>query len=79
MPTIKQRCGVYPKEQLVEAVRAVQEGKMTSVQAAEAYNVPQGTIRSHTNDQYLRIGAGRSSYLDSEQEAYLVELIKSLE
>lgn len=79
MPTIKQRRGAYPKEQLIEAVRAVQEGKMTSVQAAETYQVPQGTIRSHTNDQFLRIGSGRSFYLDAEQEAYLVELLKSLE
>ena len=46
----------------IEAVRDVQEGKTTSVQAAETYKVLQGTIRSHTNDQFLRIGVGRSSY-----------------
>jgi transposase-like protein len=79
MSTNKRTRSKYPKEKLQEAARAVIEGSMTSVTAAETYGIPQSTIRSHVNHPTKRIGAGRSSYLDQEKERHLVELIKSLE
>ncbi|CAM4850469.1 unnamed protein product [Rotaria magnacalcarata] len=79
MSAIKRRRGLYSKQQLIDAVRAVKEGEMTSVKAADEYKVPAGTIRFHVNNDSLRIGGGRSFYLSSKQEDYLVELIKSFE
>jgi transposase-like protein len=69
----------YPKEKLQNAIRAVAEGTLTSVKASEFYGVPQSTIRSHVNHPSLRLGAGRSSHLNVEEENHLVDLIKSLE
>ena len=80
MSTIKRRRrGLYSKEQLIEAVRAIQGKKMTSVKAAQVYQVPESTIRCHTSNSSLRFGAGRSFYLSNKQENYLIELIKSFE
>ena len=75
----KRRRGNYPKEKLQNAIRAVTEGSLTSVKASEFYGVPQSTIRSHVNHPSLRIGAGRSSHLNTDEENHLVDLIKSLE
>ena len=74
----KRRRSVYPKDKLVNAIRAVANKKMTSLQASRLYGVPSSTIRSHLSDQTLRIGAGRPCYLTKKKEAYLVEVIKSL-
>ena len=69
--------GVYDEQKLVDAVREVKSGKMTSIEASKSYKVPGSTIRSHVVKASLKIGAGRHSYLNLEQETYLVELIKS--
>lgn len=79
MSPIKRRRALYSKEQLVEAIRAVKDGKMTSVKAAEHYKVLSSTIRCHVNEYSSRIGGGTSSYLNPKQEEYLVEAMKSLE
>ncbi|CAF3636594.1 unnamed protein product [Rotaria sp. Silwood1] len=78
MDAIKHR-GLYPKENLLEAIRLAKEKQMTSVEASEYYHVPQSTIRSHISNDLLRVDAGRPFYLSSKQEPYLVELIKSLD
>lgn len=78
MPGAPRHRGNYPKGRLEEAIRMVQDGQMTSIKASEVYKVPQGTIRSHTSNPSLKIGAGRMSYLNGEEESRLVELIKSL-
>lgn len=77
MSAIKPRRGLYDKEQLIAAVRAVRKKQMTSVKASKVYKVPESTIRSYTTKPGLRYGAGRSFYLTHNQEHYLVELIKS--
>jgi transposase-like protein len=69
----------YPKEKLQEALQAVIEGRMTSVKAAELYQIPQSTIRSHVNKPTMRVGGGRRFYLDQLKELHLVEMIKALE
>ena len=74
----KRRRSGYSTEQLIDAVKAVKEGKMTSIKAAEVYHIPESTIRSHTSNPSLRIGAGRSYYLSEKKEYYLVDLLKSL-
>ena len=79
MFTTKQRRGVYPKEQLVNAIRAVSSGKMTSFKASALYKVPSSTIRCHVNGYTRRIGAGALFYLTEKQEDFLVKLIKSFE
>ncbi|CAF1528476.1 unnamed protein product, partial [Rotaria sordida] len=71
--------GLYAKEKVINAVRAVKDGKMTSVEASKFYKVPSSTIRCHVNGYSARIGAGASFYLSKKQEDYLVELIKSFE
>ena len=78
MSSVKRRRGLYDKEQLISAIRAVEEKKMTSTKAAKVYGVPSSTIRSHLNNSTLCIGAGRPFYLNKKKESYLVELIKSL-
>ena len=78
MSSTKRRRSGYSKEQLIDVVKAVKEGKMTSVEAAEVYHIPESTIRSQTSNPSLRIGAGRSYYLSEEKEGYLVDLLKSL-
>ena len=50
----KRRRSLYCKSQLAEAVRAVNQHELTSVES---------TIRFHKCNPLLRIGAGRSSYL----------------
>ncbi|CAF1542211.1 unnamed protein product [Rotaria sordida] len=69
----------YDKQQLINAVRAVTDNRMSSVKASHDYHVPQSIIRTHVRNTSLRIGAGRKFYLSSKQERYLVELIKALE
>ncbi|CAF1500875.1 unnamed protein product, partial [Adineta steineri] len=71
--------GLYLKQKLVNAVTAVLDDEMTSVFAQTEYGVPQSTIRMHVNNVSLGIGGGRRSYLNNQQEGYLVDLIKSLE
>ena len=70
---------LYDEQKLIDAVDAVKSHKMTSVEASKVYQVPASTIRSHTTKASMRFGAGRRFYLDSKQECYLVELIKSFE
>ncbi|UJR24374.1 hypothetical protein I4U23_005751 [Adineta vaga] len=79
MSFVKKQRGLYLKEKLEEAIRDVKEGRMTSADASREHNVPSSTIRCHVNGISPRIGAGRSSYINSEQEKYLVEMIKYLE
>ncbi|CAF1529284.1 unnamed protein product, partial [Adineta steineri] len=67
--------GLYLKQKLVNAVTAVLDGEMTSVFAQTSYGVPQSTIRMHVNNVSLGIGGGRRSYLNKQQEGYLVDLI----
>ena len=69
---------LYDKQKLIDAILEVKSGKMTSIEASKSYKVPGSTIRSHVFKASLKIGAGPRSYLNLEQEAYLVELIKSL-
>jgi hypothetical protein len=78
MSPMKKRRGVYPKENLVKAVRDVEEGRMSSIEAADHYKVPSSTIRCHVNKYSSRVGAGPSFHLNPKQEEYLVEVIKSL-
>jgi DNA-binding transcriptional ArsR family regulator len=79
MAETKRRRGNYLKQKLQQAIAAVIGETMTSVKASEVFDVPQSTIRSHLNKPSTRIGAGRSQYLNKEEEAHLVELMKSLE
>ena len=79
MSLVKRRRSLYLKEQLMNAVRDVKQGTMTSLEAAEHYKVPSSTIRCHANEYSSRVGAGPSFYLNVQQEKYLVEAIKSLE
>lgn len=79
MTPIKRSRGGYAKEQLLDAIAAVRDGKMNSVKAAEFYKVPQSTIRSHISNENLRVGAGRKRYLTDKQEGYLVDLLQSLD
>ncbi|CAF4175096.1 unnamed protein product, partial [Adineta steineri] len=67
--------GLYLKQKLVNAVTAVLDDEMTSVFAQTEYGVPQSTIRMHVNNVSLGIGGGRRSYLNNQQEGYLVDLI----
>ncbi|CAF0964997.1 unnamed protein product, partial [Didymodactylos carnosus] len=69
----------YTINELKQAVEAVREGRMNSKEAGLKFNVPDSTIRHHTNNHYSKIGAGRKTYLSREQEEYLISLIKSLE
>jgi hypothetical protein len=69
----------YDKQQLITAVRAVADNRMSSVKASRLYHIPESTIRSHVRYPLLHVGAGRKFYLSSKQERYLVELIKALE
>jgi hypothetical protein len=68
MSSLKLRRGLYDKEQLISAIRAVKDKKMTSIKAAEVFGVPSSTIRSHLNDSSLRIGAGRPFYLNKKKK-----------
>ena len=77
MSAMKRLRGLYDKEPLIAAVRAVQEKQITSVKASKVYKAPESTIRSHTTKPGLRYGSGRSFYLIPNQEDHLVELIKS--
>ena len=70
---------LYDEQKLIDAVQAVKNHKMTSVQASKVYQVPGSTIRTHITKASMKFGAGRSHYLDSEQEKHLVELIKAFE
>jgi predicted transcriptional regulator len=79
MAETKQRRGQYPKQKLQQAIAAVIGETMTSIKASEVFEVPRSTIRTHLNKPSTRIGAGRSQYLNEDEEAHLVELIKSLE
>lgn len=72
-------CGDYPKEKLQQEIDVVLAQKMTSVKASEVLKAPQSTIRTHLKKPFTRIGAGRSMYLNTEEEAQFVELTKSLE
>jgi hypothetical protein len=68
MSSFKVRRGLYDKQQLIPAIRAVKEKKMTSGKAAEVFGVPSSTIRSHLNDSSLRIGGGRPFYLNKKKK-----------
>ena len=79
MPKVKKQRGLYSKEKLVEAVRAVMNGEMTSIEASIEHHIPSSTIRMHVNNPSLNIGSGRPFYLSLKQEGYLVDVLLSLE
>ena len=78
MSNKKRRHGRYDKQQLINAVQAVTDNRMSSIIASHLYHAPESTIRTHVQNTSLQFGAGRKFYLSSKQERYLIELIKAL-
>ena len=68
----------HDKERLVEAVAAYINGS-TSSEVNVKYGIPASTIRKHKSNAQLKVGAGRPTLLNDEQEQYLIELLRNLE
>ncbi|CAF3088028.1 unnamed protein product [Rotaria sp. Silwood2] len=68
----------YSKENLLKAVEEYKNGA-TSTDVSSKYGVPGSTVRNHNYNSQMRFGGGRPTILTSQQEQYLVELLKNLE
>ncbi|CAF3400848.1 unnamed protein product [Rotaria socialis] len=70
--------GNYSKEDFLKAVDEYKKG-VASAQVTAKYNIPSSTIRNHKSNPTRKIGGGRPTILNKDQEQYLVELLKNLE
>lgn len=68
----------YSREDLLKAVDEYKNGS-SSIDIAKRYGIPGSTIRNHTINPTLRLGSGRPSLLNNNQEQYLVALLKNLD
>ncbi|CAF5140091.1 unnamed protein product [Rotaria sp. Silwood1] len=64
----------YTKEKLISAL----ESDFSSPVAAEKFNIPERTIRSHRQMPLQKVGAGRYRYLNDNEENHLVSLFQIL-
>ena len=64
----------YPRANLIDAVNS----NLSSTAAAKMFNVPARTIRSHRQIPLQKIGAGRSRYLDDDEESFLISIFQIL-
>ncbi|CAF1534397.1 unnamed protein product [Rotaria magnacalcarata] len=64
----------YTHQALVDAVASDMDSKAASIE----FKVPASTIRQHRREPTLKIRAGRSSYLNSNEESHLVSLLQLL-
>ncbi|CAF2213378.1 unnamed protein product, partial [Rotaria magnacalcarata] len=64
----------YTHQALVDAVASDMDSNAASIEV----KVPASTIRQHRREPTLKIRAGRSSYLNSNEESHLVSLLQLL-
>ncbi|CAM2709670.1 unnamed protein product [Rotaria socialis] len=64
----------YTHQALFDAVASDMDSKAASI----AFKVPASTIRQHRREPTLNIRAGRSSYLNSDEESHFVSLLELL-
>ncbi|CAF3360010.1 unnamed protein product [Rotaria socialis] len=64
----------YTHQALVDAVASDMDSKAASIE----FKVPASTIRQHRREPTLNIRAGRSSYLNSDEESHFVSLLQLL-
>ena len=70
--------GNYSKDDFIKVLDEYKSG-IAFVQLAEKYNIPSSTMRNHKSNLTRKIGGGRPTILNKNQEHYLVELLKNLE
>ncbi|CAF3619042.1 unnamed protein product [Rotaria socialis] len=64
----------YTHQALVDAVASDMNSRAASIE----FKVPASTIRQHRRESTLNIRAGRSSYLNSNEESHFVSLLQLL-
>ncbi|CAF0991698.1 unnamed protein product [Didymodactylos carnosus] len=69
---------MHNKNYSADDLRAAVSSNLDSKSAEKLYKVPSSTIRKHRLNPLTSIGAGRKTYLNEQQESYLVSLIQLL-
>ena len=69
----------YSPEDLDKALAEVKMGWLTIRLAAAKYRIPKSTISDHLTATSLKVGAGRPTQLDLDEEVTLAKCIKTMD
>ena len=69
----------YTEEQLLTAIEAVKERKMTVTMAAKQYKIPVTTLYDHTKGKIHKIGAGAPTVLTYSEEKEIAATLQVLQ